>query len=259
MKHLIRLTAVAALVAASALALPTATQADTIYPQSNACNVVQSRVTPGATITFNCSNGTFSPGEFVTVTVEGNTSAQVGFIKSAVTSSGTTTSSEAGAVSVPITFPSDASGNYNVAAVSPNVGRWRSHRVPRLHGRRHERPLPATGIDSGSLLGLWVGGGALVLAGGAVALAARYVATARSTRASSPSAPVPAENPRPVSAGGSSRHASAFCFVRRHRLGRPVTQPSSHSTGPTPMKRHHSHPATTMPGTMTSQRTNRFR
>ena len=40
MKHKIRTLAVAALVAASALALPTAAQADTIYPPSNACNVV---------------------------------------------------------------------------------------------------------------------------------------------------------------------------------------------------------------------------
>lgn len=172
MKHSIRLTAVAALVAASALALPTAAQADTIYPPSNACSVVESRITPGATITFNCSNGTFSPGEFVTVTVEGNTSAEVGFIKFAVTSSGTTTSSSAGAISVPITFPSNASGNYNIAAVSPTSAGGASTVSVGSAAGGGSGSLPATGVDSGSLLGLWVGGGALVLAGGAVALAA---------------------------------------------------------------------------------------
>ena len=172
MKHSIRITAVAALVAASALALPAAAQADTIYPPSNACSVVQSRVTPGATITFNCVNGTFSPGEFVTVTVEGNTPANVGFVKFAVTSSGSTTSTEAGAISVPITFPSNASGNYNIAAASAtSAGGTATVSVAAAAGGG-SGSLPATGIDSSSLLGLWVGGGALVLAGGAVALTA---------------------------------------------------------------------------------------
>jgi hypothetical protein len=171
MKHSIRITAVAALVAASALALPTAAQA-TIYPPSNACSVVPTVVTPGATVTFNCSNGTFSPGEFVTVTVEGNTPADVGFIKFAVTSSGSTTSSASGSISVPITFPSNASGNYNIAAVSAtSAGGAATASVGSTAGGG-SGTLPATGIESDSLLGLWVGGGALVLAGGAVALAA---------------------------------------------------------------------------------------
>jgi hypothetical protein len=171
MKHSIRITAVAALVAASALALPAAAQAS-IYPPSNACSVVPTVITPGATVTFNCVNGTFSPGEFVSVTVEGNTPADVGFIKFAVTSSGSTTSSAAGAVSVPIAFPSNASGNYNIAAVSEtSAGGTATVSVSTTAGGGGGS-LPATGIDSSSLLGLWVGGGALVLAGGAVALTA---------------------------------------------------------------------------------------
>lgn len=175
MKHSIRITAVAALVAASAFALPTAAQADTIYPPSNACNVVPAVITPGATVTFNCSNGTFSPSEFVSVTVEGNTSADVGFIKFAVTSTGSTTSTAAGAISVPISFPSNASGNYNISAVSAtSAGGASTVSVAAATGGGSDggSSLPATGIDSGSLLGLWVGGGALVLAGGAVALTA---------------------------------------------------------------------------------------
>jgi hypothetical protein len=173
MKHTIRMTAVAALVAASALALPAAAQADTIYPPSNACSVVPTVITPGATVTFNCVNGTFSPGEFVSVTVEGNTNASVGFLKFAVTSSGSTTSSAAGAISVPITFPSNASGNYNIAAVSAtSAGGTATASVAATTGSGSTGSLPATGIDSSSLLGLWVGGGALVLAGGAVALTA---------------------------------------------------------------------------------------
>jgi hypothetical protein len=173
MKNSLRITAVAALVAASALALPTAALADTIYPPSNACSVVPAVVTPGATVTFSCTDGTFSPSEFVTVTVQGNTGADVGFIKFAVTSSGETTSSATGALSVPIAFPSDASGTYNIAAVSAtSAGGAASASIGTTTGSTGGSSLPATGIDSSSLLGLWVGGGALVLAGGAVALTA---------------------------------------------------------------------------------------
>ena len=174
MKHSIRITAVAALVAASAFALPTAAQADTIYPPSNACSVVPAVITPGATVTFSCSNGTFSPSEFVSVTVEGATSVDIGFIKFAVTSTGGTTSTAEGAVSVPISFPSNASGNYNISAVSAtSAGGASTVSIGNATGGGSGgTSLPATGIDSSSLLGLWVGGGALVLAGGAVALTA---------------------------------------------------------------------------------------
>jgi hypothetical protein len=174
MKHSIRITAVAALVAASALALPAAAQAaPPIYPPSNACSVVPAVITPGATVTFNCTDGSFTPGEFVSVTVEGNTTANVGFIKFAVTSSGSTTASAGGSISVPITFPSNASGNYNIAATSAtSAGGVSSVSIGSATGGSSEGTLPATGIDSSSLLGLWVGGGALVLAGGAVALTA---------------------------------------------------------------------------------------
>lgn len=173
MKHSIRITAVAALVAASALALPAAAQAaPPIYPPSNACSVVPAVITPGATVTFNCTDGSFTPGEFVSITVEGNTSATVGFIKFAVTSSGSTTASAGGSISVPITFPSNASGNYNIAATSAtSAGGVSSVSIGSATGGG-SGSLPATGIDSNSLLGLWVGGGALVLAGGAVALTA---------------------------------------------------------------------------------------
>lgn len=173
MKHSIRITAVAALVAASALALPAAAlAAPPIYPPSNACSVVPTVTTPGATVTFNCVNGSFTPGEFVSVTVEGNTSADVGFIKFAVTSAGSTTATSGGAVSVPITFPSNASGNYNIAAVSETSAGGTATVTVEAASTAGGGSLPATGIDSSSLLGLWVGGGALVLAGGAVALTA---------------------------------------------------------------------------------------
>lgn len=176
MKHTIRKTAVvAALVAASALALPTAAQAaPSIYPPSNACSVVPTVVTPGATVTFNCVNGTFTPGEFVSVRVSGNTSAKVGYLKLATTSSGSATSTSGGALSIGITFPSNASGTYNLEAfseTSPGGTASVSVTTASTSGGSDDS-LAVTGTDSASLLGLWVGGGALVLTGGALAVAA---------------------------------------------------------------------------------------
>jgi hypothetical protein len=174
MKHTIRKTAVvAALVAASALALPTAAQADTVYPPSNACSVVPTVVTPGATVTFSCTDGTFSPSEFVSVRVTGNTSATVGYLKLALTTSGSATSTSTGALSVPVSFPGDASGTYNIEAFSEtSAGGSASVSFAAASGGVSDDGLAETGSDSASLLGLWVGGGALVLTGGALAVAA---------------------------------------------------------------------------------------
>lgn len=177
MKNSIRITAAVALAAAATLALPVAAQADTIYPPSNACSVVPTVITPGATVTFSCTDGTFSPGEFVSITVEGPTSAEIGFVKFAVTSTGSSEATSTGALAgVPISFPSNASGVYNITAVSEtSAGGTASASISTgsaAGGSSSSGQLPATGLDSGSLLGLWVGGGAIVLAGGALAVAA---------------------------------------------------------------------------------------
>jgi LPXTG-motif cell wall-anchored protein len=170
MKNSIRISAAVALAAAAILA-PAAAQA-VIYPPSNACSVVPTVITPGATVQFNCTNGTFVPGEFVTVTVEGNTGATVGFVKFAVTSSGDATSTSTGALDVPIAFPSDASGVYNISAVSESSSGGTASVTVSTSSTGGSGSLPATGADNSALLGVWVGGGALVLAGGALAVAA---------------------------------------------------------------------------------------
>ena len=72
---------------------------------------------------------------------------------------------------MPITFPSNASGNYNIAAVSETSASGAGTGRSGHHGRR-QRHAAGNRCRQRSLLGLWVGGGALVLAGGAVALAA---------------------------------------------------------------------------------------
>lgn len=173
MKHKIRNTvAVAALAAAATLAAPAAANA-TIYPPSNACSVVPRVVAPGATVTFSCTDGTFEPGAFVSVTIEGNTAVDFGFVKMAVTSTGTATATDSGALEESsITFPTDASGVYNITATSSgSAGGTASVTVSTdSTAGGSDGGLATTGLDSSSLLGLWVGGGALVLAGGAIAV-----------------------------------------------------------------------------------------
>jgi len=172
MKHTLRTAlAISALVAASALALPAAAQASTIYPPSGSCTVSPTTAAPGATVQFRCADETFSSTEPVTITVTGENGADtaIGMIKFAITTaSGDATSTATGELAdVPITLPSNASGTYNIAAVSAtSAGGTAAVTV------RNDGGLPATGLDSSTLVGLWIGGGALLLAGAALAITA---------------------------------------------------------------------------------------
>lgn len=173
MKHLVRNAVMAVtLVAASALALPAAAQASAIYPPSGSCTVSPTTTTPGGTVAFRCAAETFSGGETVTVTVTGEngSAAQIGMVRFAITtSSGTAVSAPDGSLAdVSITLPSDARGTYNIAAVSPtSAGGTAAVTVTGESGG-----LPSTGLDSASVTGLWIAGGALVLLGGGLAVAA---------------------------------------------------------------------------------------
>ena len=179
MKRTIRTAlAVSAIVAVAALALPTAAQASTIYPPAGSCTTTPATVAPGGTVTFACAADTFSADETVTITVTGENGADaaIGMIKFAIsTASDTTTSTGTGGVAgIPITLPANASGTYNIAAVSAtSAGGTAAVTVAAANGG-----LPVTGLDSASLTGLWIGGGALVLAGGVLAA----VAVVRRTR-----------------------------------------------------------------------------
>lgn len=154
-----------ALAALTTLMLPTAATASTIYPPVGACSIEPAAITAGGTVVLECDDNTFSSNETVTITVTGENgaAATIGMVKFAITTaSGTTTSTSTGALQrVSIVMPSDASGTYNIAAVSPTS----SGGTAAASITRDDGGLPGTGMDSASLLGLWVGGGALVLAG----------------------------------------------------------------------------------------------
>lgn len=167
-----RVAAVAALASFAILGVPAAAQASsTIYPPSGSCTTTPATAQAGEAIGFQCAAGTFSGDESVTITVTGEngTDASIGMIRFAIsTASEIVTSESDGSLRrVGITLPSNASGTYNIAAVSStSAGGTAALTITGADG------LPATGLDSSSTLGLWIGGGALVAAGAALAFAA---------------------------------------------------------------------------------------
>lgn len=166
-----RIAVAATLVAVSAWALPTAAHASTIYPPAGSCTTTPTTTQAGGTIAFACVAATFSGDEQVTITVTGENGDQaaIGMVRFAISTASDTAQSEAdGSLEdVSITLPRDASGTYNIAAVSStSAGGTAAVTVVGADG------LPSTGLDSSSVMGLWIGGGALVLAGGALAVAA---------------------------------------------------------------------------------------
>lgn len=157
----------AALTAAILFAAPVAASASTIYPPSDACTATPATVTAGGVTAFSCGPQTFSADETVTITVTGEngSSAQVGMVRFAIsTAHGSAQSAADGSLGpVNITLPSDASGTYNIAAVSPtSAGGAAAVSITTDDG-----DLATTGGGTAPL-GLWVGGGALVLAGAAL-------------------------------------------------------------------------------------------
>ncbi len=107
----------------------------------------------------------FEPGATVTFTLvgEGVGPGNLAAVKFAVTSTQVTkTADSSGVATATVTLPANASGTYTLSATGARA-------TSEAGGGS---TLPSTGGDSESLLGIWVGGGALVLAGATVAVAA---------------------------------------------------------------------------------------
>jgi LPXTG-motif cell wall-anchored protein len=166
-----RAALVATLALGAVLAVPAAATASTIYPPSGSCTATPTTAQAGGTIGFACAAETFSPDESITITVTGENGADasIGMVRFAITTaSGDATSADDGSLAeVDITLPSNASGTYNIAAVSStSAGGTAAVTITGADG------LPATGLDEGQTIGLWIGGGALLLAGAALAIVA---------------------------------------------------------------------------------------
>ncbi|MFF2633304.1 cell wall protein [Microbacterium sp. NPDC058021] len=172
-RRLTQTIAISVLAAGAALALPAAASASAIYPPADACAVSVATAAAGETIDFRCADGTFSANETVTITITGENGVGStfgpAFVKFALSTGSTTrTSSATGALDpVDITLPIDASGVYNIAAISASSpGGAGSTTIRSASGA-----LPTTGGDATQLVGLWLGGGALLLAGAAITVA----------------------------------------------------------------------------------------
>jgi hypothetical protein len=170
--RLSRLTASLAL--ATTLLLGTALPANA-YPPNDAVLVSETSVDPGGSVRLSVAEDTFAPGEQLTITVRGENASGVtfGLVRTAVetkTYSDARANAAGGLDPLAVTFPANAGGAYTIAVFSPSSP---GDTVTVTVGA-----LSVTGINSQSLLGLWVGGGALVLAGVTV-LAAALVARRR--------------------------------------------------------------------------------
>ncbi len=125
--------------------------------------------------------GGFQPGGQVTFTLSGVgvTGSNIATAGARVTSASVIkTADAAGVATASITLPEPQVGTYLLSATGPRadgtIGTETSVVGSGSTGGSNasgSNALPATGMDANSLLGFWVGGGALVLAGATVAVA----------------------------------------------------------------------------------------
>lgn len=176
MKHKIsKATAALAVAIAAVFAAPAVASA---YPADPVVVDSPSALAPGeaGTVTFD----DFAAGETVDFTLtgfnaSGATLALVAF--SAQDSQTITKDANAqGEAAVTVTLPSNARGTYTLAAVGQDSGTSASTTIAVTAtgagaGGDGGTALPNAGFDGDALLGLWVGGGVLVLAGASIAVA----------------------------------------------------------------------------------------
>ncbi|MDT3316697.1 hypothetical protein Q9S71_07645 [Microbacterium sp. KSW4-11] len=188
MKHKISKAAAALAVAIAAVfaapAVASAYTPDTPVP---------SALVPGVPAPFPVPAGTFVPGETVTFTLtgEGVGPDNLAFVAFAVSSASVdkTATADGGAVAT-VTLPEDATGSYALTAVSESGASFAFPAVGVAaaaggdgggtdDGGAGGPALGNTGFDGDALLGLWVGGGVLVLAGASIAVATSVRRTRR--------------------------------------------------------------------------------
>lgn len=176
MKHNVAKGAAAlALAAAAFFAVPAAASAYTPdFP-----DFPTGTVAPGGAFSFSVAPGTFNAGDPVTVSLSGENAsgASLGSVPLVFESNvviGTLEADASGAVSPTIILPADAAGDYTltlsgsgVTITAPTVRTG----IP-VPGAVGGPALEATGGDSAALMGIWIAGGALVLAGAGVTTAA---------------------------------------------------------------------------------------
>ena len=169
------------LAAAFALAAPVAASAEPYPPSGSTSDDIfpsSQTVAPGGIVTIGFQDGTFVPGELVTLYLNGENASGATLalvVKAAVETArlgAVEASSDGSAPAFNVRLPSNATGNYIFTARSPSIPLGISVTVAvTAAGSGSGDAIANTGTDSALMLGLWVGGGALLLAGGAVVVA----------------------------------------------------------------------------------------
>ncbi len=163
----LKLAAIAVAVVAL-VAAPAAANAYTPSPSGGGTVTVA----PGGTVTVQFTG--FQPNETVRFTLfgENGAGASLAVVKSAPSTSAPLDkpANAAGAVSVTVTLPSNASGSYTLTAtgLSSAATATATIAVGASGGSGGGQVPAATGVDSASLMGVWIGGGVLLLGGLAV-------------------------------------------------------------------------------------------
>lgn len=123
-------------------------------------------ITNNGPVTFNVA-----PGATVNFVLVGYNADQAGLATAnlPVSSKSITKVADAsGNATAVVTLPADARGTYTLSATPTGGTAGGSGSGTNAGG---STGLPETGFDASSMLGLWVGGGALALAGGTIAVA----------------------------------------------------------------------------------------
>ncbi|WP_405371695.1 MULTISPECIES: hypothetical protein [unclassified Microbacterium] len=162
--------AVLAIAAAAVFAAPAVASAYTPAPVTGTNITIVAG--DNSTVVFN----NFEANENVTFTLTGfNASAGSLALVQASASESISIDKEAnadGEAAVEVTLPDNAQGTYTLAADGEVSGASESVTIQvAATGGTGGGALPGTGFDGDALLGLWVGGGVLVLAGASIAVA----------------------------------------------------------------------------------------
>ncbi|WP_398470511.1 hypothetical protein [Tardiphaga sp.] len=116
----------------------------------------------------------FTPGASVTFTLVGRgvTGANIATANLPVTSASVTkTADSSGVATAVVTLPASPSGSYTLSATGPRAAA--AGGGTGTGSSTGGTALATTGVDGQSMLGIWIGGGALVAAGATVAVAAK--------------------------------------------------------------------------------------
>lgn len=132
----------------------------------------------------------FVPGADVNFTLVGSgvTAANLASAARPVTATSLTKAADSsGVATAVVTLPENPTGTYTLSASGARAantgGTGSTDGGSTGSNAGSSSALPATGMDANSLLGLWVGGGALALAGGAIAVGTKVRRTRQENNA----------------------------------------------------------------------------